>query len=221
MTDSRRAVLPSLGLPEDSCGRSRGSQLTPSERELYRWILRSFGAGRTPSLDDIANAEIGGDMDAPAVLDRMVELDLIQRSDDGAVDCAYPFSARPTGHDVVLEDGTSLHAMCAIDALGIPLMLHRAGVIHTSDPASARAIQVGLDALGEVVQADPPQTVVLCAVADGPGPLSTLCCPQVNTFESARAADGFLRSHRELTGLVLSLTDAVACAQVAFGGVLS
>jgi hypothetical protein len=114
--DSLRTVLPSIGLPEERCGPARGSKLAPAERELYRGILRSFGTGLAPSIEDISLAALAtGVVDAPAALSRMVELDLIQCSDDGAVDCAYPFSARPTGHAVVLADGTLLHAMCAVD----------------------------------------------------------------------------------------------------------
>jgi alkylmercury lyase len=149
----------------------------------------------------------------------MADIDLIQLSDGGAIDSVYPFSSRPTTHTVVLDDGTSLHAMCAVDALGIPIMLRRAGVIDTKDPASGAPIRIQLDASGEAV-AQPADAVVVCAVGRGPGPLSSLCCPLVNTFESRATAQGFLDSRPELSGAILSVSDAVACGAAVFGGVL-
>jgi alkylmercury lyase len=149
----------------------------------------------------------------------MADIDLIQLSDDGAIDSVYPFSSRPTTHTVALDDGTSLHAMCAVDALGIPIMLRRAGVIDTKDPASGAPIRIQLDASGEAV-AQPADAVVVCAVGRGPGPLSSLCCPLVNTFESRATAQGFLDSRPELSGAILSVSDAVACGAAVFGGVL-
>jgi hypothetical protein len=48
---------------------------------------------------------------------------------DGRLVVAYHFSARPTGHTVQLDDGPLLEAMCAIDALGIPIMTGRDAII--------------------------------------------------------------------------------------------
>lgn len=120
MNESLRSVLPSLGLSEERCGRNRGSHLAPAELDLYRWILRSFASGESPSRADVAHAARSLAMEGQAALKRMVEDDLIQRSASGEIDCAYPFSARPTTHVVTLDDGVRLYAMCAIDALGIP-----------------------------------------------------------------------------------------------------
>lgn len=50
-------------------------------------------------------------------------------SDGGSVVVAYPFSGRPTDHVVEMTDTPRIHAMCAIDALGVPLMAGRDGRI--------------------------------------------------------------------------------------------
>jgi Alkylmercury lyase len=220
VSEEFRSVLPSLGLPEERCGSARGSQLTSAERDLYRWILRRFASGEVPTLKQVRTAARTRGVEADAALRRMVELDLVQRSSGGAIDCAHPFSARPLGHTVILDDGTKLLAMCAVDALGIPAMLHHGSVIHSADPRTGRPIRIEVSGLGEVNIADPSDAVILCAVADGPGPLSTLCCPLVNTFESSATAERFLGSHPELSGSILSLDDAAACGGIVFGGVL-
>jgi alkylmercury lyase len=219
LNDNFRSVLRSLGLPDERCGRARGSQLTAGERELYRWILRCFASGGSPSTDDVAASGLTNRVGVAAALRSMVDIDLIQLSDGGAIETAYPFSSRPTTHTVVLDGGAALHAMCAVDALGIPIMLQRAGVIHTDDPASGVPIRIHLDASGEAV-AQPADAVIVCAIGRGPGPLSSLCCPVANTFESRATAQRFLSSRPELSGSILAVPDAVACGATAFGGVL-
>jgi hypothetical protein len=215
-----RSALPSLGLPEDRCGVNRGSRLVGSERDLYRWILRSFASGQHPSLDDItAAASEPGVHDVEGALRHMVEFDLIQRDTADMITCAYPFSAVPTNHVVTLDNGVRLYAMCAVDALGVPAMLGTGGVISTSDPISDVSISIAIDTAG-VAQADPSGAVVLCAIANGSGPLSSLCCPLVNTFESEASAAAFLAMHPELQGPTLTIPAAVACGEEVFRRVL-
>ena len=48
--------------------------------------------------------------------------DLVHTDRDGEITVAYPFSGRPTGYLVRFEGGHEVHAMCAIDALGIAPM---------------------------------------------------------------------------------------------------
>ncbi|MFI5287326.1 MAG: organomercurial lyase [Candidatus Dormibacteria bacterium] len=219
MNESLRAVLPSIGVPEERCGRNRGSRLDPAELDLYRWILRSFSSGGSPSRQDIAHAARSLNVKVQRALKRMVEDDLIQCSASGDIDCAYPFSAKPTSHMVTLDNGVRLYAMCAIDALGIPAMLGHGCLIETADPVDGTAISLRVAASGRA-RAEPGGAVVLCAVADGSGPLSSLCCPLVNTFESSASAERFLVSHPGLNGPILSLVEAVECGAAVFGGVL-
>src|SRR6202035_1483792 len=113
--DTLRTVLPSLGLPEERCGVNRGSHLEPAQRDMYRWIVRSFASGGRPSGDDVASAARSRNVEVEAALGRMVEDDLIQRSAGGDIECAYPFSATPTTHVVMPDDGVPLYAMCAVD----------------------------------------------------------------------------------------------------------
>ncbi|HEY2704813.1 MAG TPA: alkylmercury lyase family protein [Candidatus Dormibacteraeota bacterium] len=208
-----------IGLAPERCGRRRGSGLPGPERDLYRWILRRFGGGSAPAGGDVERAATERGIAAGPALVRMEELDLVQRGPAGTVRCAYPFSAEPTGHTVELEGGPPVHAMCAIDALGIPLMLHRNGVVRTTDPASGRGLVVWVDRAG-TVGSEPADPVALVATAGGTAPLASACCPVINLFESREPAERFLASRPDLTGAVLSLADAVAVARAVFEGVL-
>ena len=141
--DRLNSALPSLSLPEERCGPQRGSQLKEPERALYRWILRSFAVSGCPSPDALANAarDVGVD-DVEEALARMVDHDLIQRSISGAITRAYPFSAIPTNHVVTLDNGHRLYAMCAVDALGVPIMVGTGATVTTEDPVSGVDIAI-------------------------------------------------------------------------------
>lgn len=209
-----------IGLAPDRCGADRGSELGGRERALYRWILRHFAAEGPPTTGQIAVAAAGYGLEAEVALRRMEALDLVQRGAQGEVACAYPFSARPTGHTVELEDGAGLvHAMCAVDALGIPFMLRRGGAVCSTDPATGHPLRVTIDQAG-TVRAQPADPVALVARTLEAGPLASSCCPLINLFESRDAAQLFLDRRRDLHGAVLSLPEAVAVARAVFEGVL-
>ena len=64
------------------------------------------------------------------------------RAPDGQIEVAYPFSRRSTGHTVHLTGHLPVAAMCAIDALGIPLMTGTDGVVHSTDPTTGTSIRI-------------------------------------------------------------------------------
>src|SRR6266851_7498527 len=97
-------------------GSARTARLSAAERELYRWILDSFARAAPPTpgqLDDHARELALDPSDALATLARE---DLVHMGGDGSVLVAYPFSARPRGHRVTIDERVTVEAMCAIDA---------------------------------------------------------------------------------------------------------
>ena len=84
-------------------GAARSGRLSASQRELYFWILREFAAARPPSGEatHAAATRLGVDLeDALAVLARedLVHIDAAARPL-----VAYPFSATPRGHRVLID----------------------------------------------------------------------------------------------------------------------
>jgi len=120
---------------------ARLSSVPADVRQLHREVLRAFLAtGRSPHPDDLP---LTAGIDRDAAFEQLADLDVVRLGADGHVLVAYPFSGEPTGHSVHLDDdggggaGPVLHAMCAIDALGIPLMTGLDGVIESTDPRRA------------------------------------------------------------------------------------
>ena len=144
----------------------------PPERELYRRdpaaVRGGFAANRVGCRANRRRAGIAAD----AALRRMEEVDLVHRRPDGTIWCAYPFSAQPTGHTVELSGGQRpLHAMCAVDALGIPLMLGRDAVVRCADPLNGRELVIRIDQAGEPSsdRAD-PVALIARTLREGPPP---------------------------------------------------
>jgi hypothetical protein len=202
---------------EQSGVAARQSALPPGAQLLHRAVLRAFlNSGAAPHRTDLP---------APAGIDlheawaRLDEVDLVHLDADGRVIVAYPFSSQPTGHTVHLDDGPSLQAMCAIDALGIPLMAGRDGVIESADPLDGQPIRV--ERIGNTWRWAPAETAVLLAQSAGRGAAAECLCPAITFHSSRDRAEAHLQSRPELIGLVLGQDQALDIARSSFGPLLA
>ncbi len=109
-------------------------QLPPAIRELHRAVLRGFCDSGQVHRDDLRPTAAALGVDLDDALHQLGSADLVHRAPDGQIEVAYPFSRQPTGHTVQLIGHPPVAAMCAIDALGIPLMTGTDGVIDSADP---------------------------------------------------------------------------------------
>jgi hypothetical protein len=187
---------------------SRAAALSRPQRAVYRRVLQSVIEGVERPLYALSAAEI-----AP-----LIAADLIQTDEEGRLSVAYSFSGSPTRHRVAMKDGRSYHAMCAIDALGIPYMLGERAAVESREPASNRIILVKVDPGGEPTW-EPDRAVVLAAFGEG-SCLAQAACPHINLFVSADAANRYLDA-RPLRGRVLSIPDATEAGRWAFGDLLA
>jgi hypothetical protein len=195
---------------------ARQAGLSAAVRELHRGVLRAFlVTGQAPHRDDVPVGGAGRDEAFRA----LGVVDLVHFDTDGRVAVAYPFSGRPTGHTVRLDGGPVLHAMCAIDALGIPLMTGRDGVIVSADPGDGHPIRV--ERRGETWRWMPVCTAVLLAQGSGRGAAGDCLCPTITFHTSRDRAEDHLRGRPELTGVVLDQAQALDDAGRSFGPLLA
>lgn len=120
-----------------------------------------------------------------------------------------------------------MHAMCAVDALGVPAMLRQPATVVSTDPGSGRTVRVQVPAdpapggTGERVPGaptmvvDPPEAVVLLARAVT-GPLASACCSVIDFYADASVATAALDA-RGIAGAVLPVADAHALGVELFG----
>jgi hypothetical protein len=191
-------------------------------RALHRRLLAGFlthgGPPQPAAVADIA-VELG--LDPDQALGALAAADLVHRdAASGTIGVAYPFSGRPTLHQVALASGPTVSAMCALDALGIPQMARRDAQIRATDPVSGQPLIV--DAHHGAWRWQPATTVVLVATAAGGvcGAVADCCCPHINFHTDPQHAQAYLRAHPGMTGELLGQADAVATARRIFGGLL-
>ena len=95
------------------------SRLTRDESALRRALLDCMVAAQGPAAFADAGSVLGWTVErTAAVVNSLVAKKLVVPDESGRAQYAYPVSGVPTNHRVTLADGRTLHAMCAIDALG-------------------------------------------------------------------------------------------------------
>ncbi|MGO8950422.1 MAG: organomercurial lyase [Ktedonobacterales bacterium] len=196
----------------------RVAALSAPARQFHRAVLYAFlSEGRAPTAIELREPARNAGSTVAALLGELVRQDVLQRETDGSIRAAYPFSGRPTAHQVHFDDRRSFYAMCAIDALGLAFMTGQAAKIVTRDPTEATPITIWIKPLtGEQVW-DPQETVLL---ADQPRASSSsaadCCCPLINAFATQAQAALWQQANPEVAVRLLTQEEAVAEARALF-----
>ncbi len=183
------------------------------------WILRSFVDARPPGPKEIEEAAAARGLAAGDALTRLAAEDLVHHDPaSGAILVAYPFSAKPRGHRVLIDETHWVEAMCAIDALGIAPMLNVPIEITSRDPRTGSEIWVRLDP-GDGAWWEPETAVVLAGSSHCERPSFRGCCDVLNFFDSHDGAERYLHENPGLTGLPISIPDAIEAGRAVFGDI--
>jgi hypothetical protein len=199
----------------------RAARMSGPARQVHRAVLAAFTAtGQPPPGAEIERVIRAGSGDPQRVRAELTEADLLAFTARGEIRAAYPFSPAPTTIRVRWDGGPQVHAMCAIDALGVSAMLGRPVTITASEPDTGRAITVTVDA-GQARWA--PRTAVVFAgdAGDAGCPSVDRCCGYISFFTTRRAARAWARRHPEITGTVLRRDAALHFGIEAFGALLA
>lgn len=193
--------------------------LPPAVRLFHQHVLRLFlQTGQPPTVGHLAELAQQLGLEPGEALAVLAEADLVHMGATGTrVAVAYPLSGQPSPHRVLMGNGAALTAMCAVDALGIPLMAADSATISSADPATGHPIRIHCDTNGWSWQ---PDTTVVLLAADGcSGPIAN-ACTHTAFHATADLAHAHLARHPTHTGRVLSQTDAIGIAQAEFGPLL-
>jgi alkylmercury lyase len=189
-------------------------QLPPAIRELHRVVLRGFRDSGQVHRDDLRPTAAALGVDLDDALHQLGSADLVHTRPDGQVEVAYPFSGRPTAHTVRLVGHPPVAAMCAIDALGIPLMTGCDGVIDSADPVSGLPIRI--ERRGAKWTWQPATAVVVVAQTVCPGTLADTLCGSITFHTDQQHAHAHLDRHPELHGHIIGQAEAISLADWAF-----
>ena len=207
----------------DSLGRAGRGRIAPAERGLravHQAVLRSFvHTGAAPDVSSLATH--AAPFEVSQVLAELADGDFLCLDQAGKISAAYPFSALPTRHRVRISGGATVYAMCAIDALGMPVMVGLPVVIESADPSTGEPVTVNVD--GAKSTWDPATAVVYVGRTGGEcaGPSASVCCGYINFFATRAAASAWAASHPEITGGILGQARALQVGIGIFGHLLS
>jgi hypothetical protein len=196
-------------------------------RAVHQQMLLSFAAtGHAPEPALLEAVAAGYGRTAAEVLADLHAGDFIQLDEAGGIRAAYPFSAVPTPHVVQISGGPRVHAMCAIDALGMAAMLGRAVTIASADTLTGQPVMVTVTGNGTTAVWEPATTVVfdgrLASCADGPAiPSAQVSCGFMNFFAAPASAAAWAAAHPEVTGEVLGQKAALRLGGEIFGALLA
>jgi hypothetical protein len=183
---------------------------------LRKTILRTFLVGEAPpTISTLAKSLTRAEDEVKADLEELARREVIGPVDGhGGIASAYPFSATPTPHRVLLANGREVHGLSAVDALGIPLLAGGAGEIHSLSALSGRQIRIAIkkDRIAE----NQPEACIVGVAGDKKGSLFDAFSKGTQFFSSTKEWRDWLAEHRELRGNVLSLRTAMLVARHAF-----
>ena len=201
-------------------GGGKRAGLAPGPRAVYQAVLRGFAAtGLPPEPAELEDSAHRHGITASQALRTLASADVLGLDAQGRIRMAYPFSAAPTRHVVAITGGPRVWSMCAIDALGIPVMLGVGAVVNSADPLTGEPVTVTFT--GATACWDPQAAVVFDGRAGGDGPAEQVCCGYLNFFASRASATEWARQHPEVTGSVLDQARAEHLGAQTFGSLLA
>jgi alkylmercury lyase len=206
--------------PPSGGASTRADGLPAPARAVHRAVLRHFAAtGGPPSASHLASYAAEARIEPSDVLALLAGHDLVHQAAGGDIDVAYPYSARSTPHQIDLPSGVRVFAMCALDALGIPLMIGADVSIESVDPQTQGRVSV--QRRGDEWQWRPDTAVVLLAWGDMSCPRAAGLCQSTNFHTGTESAEQWLAGAPTLTGAVLDQGSAVDLAARSFATLLS
>ena len=194
-------------------------KLAPTVRLFHQELLRMFlRAGQAPHVSQLVVPADRLGLEIVEAMSILAQADLVHLDPETrAVAVAYPLSGWPSPHRVVLSGGTTLAAMCAVDAIGIPLMTGESATISSSDPLTGQEIRVRHDA--GLWMWEPSSAVVVLASDGCEGPIFA-ACTHTAFHATADLASAYLSDRPSYTGRVLSQREATTVAEREFGSLL-
>jgi hypothetical protein len=194
-----------------------------AEEDLVRsTIIRHLASvGSAPSMGELTAATSLPVNELENLLISLRNRDLVV-TDAGRIVGAYPLTSRKTEHEVHIG-GTTVHAMCAVDALGVGAMLGRDIEIASACRHCRTPITIATRGAGAALAVvAPARAVVWSGLRSGAGCAADTLCTVIAFF----CGDGHLEAWREakhprVAGYRLSLDEALQVGQAIFGPTLA
>jgi len=197
----------------DACWRDYSAD----EDKVRSIVIRQYPrTGHSPSLSELKSATGMADDALKSVLLRLRQRDLVVMDDERIVG-AYPLTDRITDHEVRIA-GKTVHAMCAVDALGIGDMFGEDIEISSSCRHCRAPITVTTRGAGTALETfAPPGTIVWSGIRNSDGCAADTLCTIIAFFCSDEHLDAWRRAnYPHIEGYRLSLDEALQVGRAIF-----
>ena len=197
--------------------------LEPAQDRVWRAVLELFArSGRPPQLHEIRE-ETGLSTENLRTLVAELEAHDLLGSDPSAdsILYAYPFTGQSTEHCVEFR-GRQIHAVCAIDALGVAAMFGTDVVIESSCRVCGGGIEIGTAQGGKSLSYARPVDVVVWYDLVYSGCAAVSCCRSIAFFCSVAELQQWVSAQNpQPTGYRLTLYEALEVGRALFEPVLA
>ena len=193
---------------------------TPAEDNVRTTLLRLYAEqGGAPAIADLARHLGVSESTIRPMLASLEARDLVVLDADGErIIGAYPWTDRVTEHRVSLA-ARSLHALCAIDALGAGAMYRSDVQISSRGRACGAPVTIATCDRGRALaEVQPGSAVVWSGIRQTDGCAAGSICTIIAFFcADAHLAAWRAEHHPETTGFRLSIDEALQTGRAIFG----
>jgi len=174
-------------------------ELNQEEVEVIRFIFEIIlKSRRSPTVKELQLSLKLSDEEIIRSLDELEKKGiLLRKRGNQEIVSIYPLSLKPTEHQIILEDGTRLFAMCATDALGMPIMFNK-NVRIISRCKECKSEMIFEIKNGNIIYMS-HQGATICSPKIQVYPAAETTCPLVNFFCSKKHADDWIEKNPQLT----------------------
>ncbi len=200
-------------------------------RDLLSSLFRHFMRyGTWPTMEDVTLHYRGKPVSQlKASLERAERMGLVQRDRERNryATCLW-IGTDPTRHEVQVENGSTVFAGCALDALWAFSFTSESGIVRSTCPHCGARLSIWFER-GEIVKWKPEGTSLFLGVKlSGEGSSADLACPFINFFPSPEhiyawnsktpAVDGLIFNQEETEKLARVVVSSGELATIEFDG---
>ena len=176
--------------------------LTSEELEVLKYIFDTIlKTEKPPTIREMQLALEKSDDYIIHALDELEKKDiLLRKGGTQEIVSIYPLSLTPTEHQIILENGKRLFAMCAVDALGMPVMFHRRAKIVSQCKKCKKEITIEIK--NERITWVSHRNIMIWSPGRQIAPAAETTCPSVNFFCCKEHLEEWTKENPELIGKI-------------------
>lgn len=189
---------------EEQCG----CALTSEEIEVLKCIFQAIlKFGRTPTTTEMRLVLKKSDGNLIRALNKLEKKDiLLRKRGTQEIISIYPLSLKPTKHQILLENGKRLFAMCAVDALGMPVMFNRnIKVVSRCEKCKQK---ITIEIKNEEIAWVSHPNIMIWSPGRQIAPAAKTCCPSVNFFCCKEHLEEWTKQNPDLIGKISEIKQA-------------